>query len=179
MKILFVYFKSQEICSSVEDAVNFINSLHERGNENACKLEINETTRKNLENMFNGDFVGGTKIRTTGCGNTDIIAYEPLGDTIAEHKAAYKKIQKGIEAARKNQELEYFRSLHVQRNGWYRVALKVSTSGPLGPRPCFVYTCEVEAASGLEAQKKAVQKVEYSNPDFNIWDSHVRFLHKS
>lgn len=179
MKILFVYFKSQQICSSVEDAVNFINSLHELGNENLCKLEVNETTRKNLEKMFNGDFVGGTKIRTTGCGNTDIIAYKPLGDTLAEHKAAYMKFQKGIEAARKNQELEYSKFLEVHRNGLYQVRLEVTTLTDLGPSSIKIRTYNVEAASGLEAKKKAVQMFESSHPQGSVWDSHVSFMHES
>lgn len=151
MKILFVYFSKKQMCETAEQAIEFINGLKYRNQENQVSLVVNEKTAEKLRQMFdtgawvdvrpgadffrfmeNGfehQYIAPLEIATTNCGNTRIYGYKPLADTVEEHdrivkerdEAAAKVQQEKREAAVQKRLGE----LYEQRKGWYRVQLDI------------------------------------------------------
>ncbi|WP_278996380.1 hypothetical protein [Prevotella disiens] len=46
MKILFVYFSKKQMCETAEQAIEFINGLKYRNQENQRNISVNEHTKK-------------------------------------------------------------------------------------------------------------------------------------
>ena len=154
MKILFVYFSKKQMCETADQAIEFINGLKYRNQENQPNLVVNDHTRELLQQAFRQEWqtnehgrdyiwLGGKdyagipskqvfgylEIATTGCGNTRIYGYKPLADTVEEHDRIVKERDEA--AAKVQQEKreaavqKRLGELYEQRKGWYRVQLDI------------------------------------------------------
>lgn len=178
------------ICSNAEQAVEFINSLHYHNHAAAWKLECNDRTKGLLNEIFaqewNTDGPGypfvkvwissplgrewkryytGSEIRTTGCSNTSIYMYMPLGDTLEEHNAEVarrKEEREENERKRRDAELtKRYRALSEKREGWYSVTLTFQhLKYPSMRMTETTFSGKCIASSGMDAYDKAIKDIE-------------------
>lgn len=189
MKILFAYFKEKRICQTAEEAIEFINSLHLRNNPNCNKLVVNDNVKRILQSLYENEwdtsgpefpyikvelatpylynykkYYDGFQIRTTGCSNTSIYGYYPLGETVEEHDAEVERIRaEKAEQARKRREEELDRrytELSEERKGWYSVSLTYERMRMRDMRTIeTTFSGKCIASSGMEAYHKAIEEL--------------------
>lgn len=190
MKILLTYFSKRSICSNAEQAIEFINSLHYHNHDTAWKLECNDGTKTLLKDIFtqewNTDGPGypfvevwkttphgqsfnkyytGSDIRTTGCSNTSLKIYMPLGETLQEHDAEVARLKEEREEnARRKRDAELIRrniQLTEKREGWYSVSLTFQhMQYPSMRMTETTISGKCIASSGMEAYNKAIEDIE-------------------
>lgn len=194
MKAIISYFDRQELVSSAQEAINFINSLTYR-NSGKGTIQANDYTVKRLNQIFaecqwEGNQIKGfgmvmsNEIATSGCSTTRIYLYKPLGETLEEHVTAY---QAKIEAERAERLAEAKRrrerrmnELNEEREGWYYVEMNdikvIGTFARGNDRPIYRdFSGKVIAKSGADAYAKAVKRLDdtmmedCSNNNFTYW----------
>ena len=179
MKAIISYFDRQELVSSANEAIDFINSLTFR-NSGKGAITANDFTVKRLNQIFDvcqweGNQLKGfgmifsTEIATTGCSTTRIYLYKPLGETLEEHVTAY---QAKIEAERAERLAEAQRrkerrmnELNEEIEGWYYVELRdikvIGTFNRGNDHPIYKdFSGKVIAKSGADAYQKAVKHLD-------------------
>jgi len=189
MKILFAYFKEKRICQTAEEAIEFINSLHLRNNPNCNKLVVNDNVKRILQSLYENEwdtsgpgfpyikvelatsylynckkYSDGFQIRTTGCSNTSIYGYYPLGETVEEHDTEVERIRsEKAEHARKRHEEELTRrytELSEERKGWYSVSLTYERMRMRDMRQVeTTFSGKCIASSGMEAYHKTIEEL--------------------
>lgn len=179
MKAIISYFDRQELVSSAQEAIDFINSLTFR-NSGKGAITANDFTIKRLNQIFDechwdGNQLKGfgaimsSEIATTGCSTTRIYLYKPLGDTLEEHKAEYQKKIESERAERfaeiKRRQEQRLNDLNEEREGWYYVELNdikvIGTFSRGNDHPIYKdFSGKVIAKSGADAYKKAVKHLE-------------------
>ncbi|WP_036882179.1 hypothetical protein [Prevotella disiens] len=187
MKILFVYFSKKQMCETAEQAIEFINGLKYRNQENQRNISVNEHTKKILHSAFatewqtnnygqpflmlNGMYRSGNiEIATTGCGNTRIYGYKPLGDTVEEHDKAVAAKANAMRVKQEdffNKKLEERKiELNAIRKGWYHVELeiRINVLNKIGNDYVAdkTFSGDIIAESGMDAYNKAVEYVKKS-----------------
>lgn len=185
MKILFDYFSNKQICETAEQAIDFINGLKQHNQQNLRNIVVNEHTSRLLHNVFRAEkwqtnesgqpyfktdnmlHYGRLEIATTGCGQTRIYGYCPLGETVEEHdaavaaqRAAYDERVKAMKEARR-------RELEFVRRGWYRVTLGIRLYVHNRKGNDYIadvtFSGEIIANSGMNAYDKTVEYIR-NNP---------------
>lgn len=194
MKVIISYFDRQELVSSAQEAINFINSLTFR-NSGKGTIVANDQAIKRLNQIF-GDCVWegnqlkafgvnfSTEIAATGCGNTRIYLYKPMGETLEEHVAAYhakaetERVERLAEAQRRKE--RRLNELNEEREGWYYVEMNdikvIGTFNKGNDHPIYKdFSGKVIAKSGADAYRKVVKHLEDTmmndcdNSNFTYW----------
>lgn len=190
MEILLAYFNKKKICKSAEEAIDFINSLHFRNNENCQKLVVNERVKELLTDLFNGKwekegegfpfilvekktpisyernvYYTGHLIRTTNCGITSIMMMMPLGETLEEHELEVEREFQRNEAVyiRLMEEIRSRKekALNEIKEGWYSVSLTYERMRMSDMRMIeTTFTGKCIAKSGYDAYNKAIADLE-------------------
>lgn len=144
MELLFQYFSKKQICSTPEEAVEFIESLHQRNRVVNEKLIVNDYCRNQINELFSGEKPRYTELRTTNCSNTYIVVMQPLAQTVEEHDAALAQIAH-------EREQKYLAEIHEVKKGWYAVDVDVNIADLSGRRQRVDKCLHVEVV----AQSKA------------------------
>lgn len=128
-KFVFVYFGQKALCSTPEQAFEFINSLFYHGNSKS-KLSCNQACMKWIWKLFCGRELpaGCGQLATTGCSTTRIMVYPALADTLEEHERIYTE-RAAVAKAKRIRENEIRlqqinNELDEQKHGWYGVDLQ-------------------------------------------------------
>lgn len=190
MEILLAYYNKKKICKSAEEAIDFINSLHFRNNENCQKLVVNERVKELLTDLFNGKwekegegfpfilvekktpisydrrkYYNGHQIRTTNCSSTAINMIMPLAETVEEHDAEFERIaeEKRLAFIRREEKLRAKREQELLevKEGWYSVSLTYERMRMSDMRMIeTTFTGKCIAKSGYDAYNKAIADLE-------------------
>ncbi|WP_278975616.1 hypothetical protein [Alistipes finegoldii] len=169
-KFVFVYFGQKALCSTPEQAFDFINSLYYHGNSKS-KLTCNKGCMGRIWKLYAGLELneGNGELWTTGCSSTRIKVYPALADTLDEHERIYaeKAAAAKAERLRENEKRlnEIVAELDKQQQGKYKVHLSY------GQRDYDTFRtelCEFEgrvlADSGRDAYAKLVKYIEDAPP---------------
>lgn len=192
MKILFVYFSKKQMCETAEQAIEFINGLKFRNQENQRSICVNEHTEKMLRAAFDTEWqtndygksyilikgmfpIYTLEIATTGCGNSRIYGYKPLGKTVEEHDAvvtARREAELLRQKAILNEKREArMLELNASRKGWYHVELDVRLDVFNDRGNNYMadktFSGDIIAASGMDAYNKAVEYVKRGPEEFS------------
>lgn len=179
MKAIISYFDRQELVSTAQEAIDFINSLTFR-NSGKGEITANDFTIKRLNQIFDECQWEGNKIKgfniivsneiaATGCSTTRIYLYKPLGETLEEHTAAYhtkiktERYERLAEAQRRKE--RRLNELNEVRNGWYYVELNnikvIGTFNRGNDHPIYKdFSGKVIAKSGADAYQKAIKHLD-------------------
>lgn len=169
MKLVINYFDKTAIISSVQEGVDFINSLQYRGNSHS--LQCSHFCEQKLMEIFSGKFYNGQELTTTGISTTRIRIYTALADTLEDHNALVK-IQKDQELYVKQQKNEERNQLHLAEmyeanKGWYVVTITGTAFKLTGSDSQVTRSVKVLANNKMEAYNGAIQNLE-QNPPKNV-----------
>lgn len=166
MKYIFVYFDSQALCESTQQAADFINSLTFH-NDGRAALVANQATIHALDCVFSRPEPFSGKIAAKGCGNTRIQYFPAMGDTLEAHQAAYAAFcaeQKAKRIAESKAEKQArIAALETINPGRYAVVLDftwIDHIGDFAPQIKKDFIQETfDAESGIDAYSKACDYV--------------------
>jgi len=201
MKILFVYFSKKQMCETAEQAVEFVNGLRYRNQETQRRIIANEHTIKVLKEAFctkwqtnkygqpyislcSGARYGNLEIATTGCGDTRIYGYCPLGDTIEEHDAAVKVRDSELKTEKEKrlsmESEKRYAELNIMRKGVYHtelgICVMVFNSHGNDYFADETFCGDIIAESGFDAYRKACKQI-HIHPEELERDGNMSVIH--
>ena len=165
-KFVFVYFGQKALCSTPEQAFDFINDLFYRGNSK-IKLCCNKACMKWIWKLFAGRELreGGGELATTGCSTTRIMVYPALADTLEEHERIYAENAAEAKAERLRDNKIRLQQINArldeQKHGWYAVNMDYSQMS-FSSMDSVICTFEgkVLAGSGRDAYAKLTKYID-------------------
>lgn len=167
--IVISYFNRTALVSSVDEAVDFINSLKYRGN--SYNLSCSDHCRRRIAEFLQSKNVYAS-LTTTGCSTTKINLYLALADTLEGHNkiVADNKAKAEKEKAEKDEIAyqEWLTEARREAKGWYVVTLDVLVSKIRGNDGIKTYSFKVLATSEMNAYELACDRAFNDLDDRNV-----------
>lgn len=174
-KVVINYFNRTELVKSVNEAVDFINSLQYRGS--SYSLTCSDHCRMKLEEFFHSESAA-EMLTTTGCATTRINIFTALADTLEEHNKITVANKEQIERERADKaeraHQEWIKQMYAAAKGWYVVTLDVLVSKIKGNDGVKTYSFRILADNQMEAYERACRKI----MEEGVNDRNVSFVYE-
>ena len=193
-KFVFVFFNHKALCTTPEEAIDFINglpgiecnrntesfirALYETDVPNAQDANIiNKMVTVQRDGLTHYIYAKGNTVRTTGCGRSSISIHPALADTLEENERIYQQQRMDRQERERARHEAYVQAqidaLNEQRRGWYEVEITYQQAyfhpGDGIRWRWKTFLGELIADSGQDAYDKTIEHL--SNNVANLPDS--------